>query len=265
MIERFKTLLEQGKSFGWHNFASMSENGYPQSYSADYISWKATAATALRRLLGTEHPIVQTFQEGEQIVVLGWDMGHFEDAHSRFIGALAAALGELQVNALISMVEAQLPDEEPISGVRRACARFHQVARSLRKRHDGRPTLDVVDEYDVQDLLRSLLWLYVDDIRPEDPAPTTAGASSRVDFILSGYGIAVEVKKTRPNLADRQLGEQLAVDIIRYRSHPECRHLVCLIYDPDERIANPSALKKDLEAQSDDQLTIEIIISPRHI
>lgn len=262
MIERVKDLLEQGRQFGWHNFATKSQDGYPQSFSTDYISWKTVAASVLRRLVGTDHPIFQAFQDGEDIAVLGWDMGHFEDSHTRFIGALTAALNELQANALISTEGARVPDEEPIAGVRRACARFHQVARSLRKRHDRRSTLDVVDEYDVQDLLRSLLWLYVDDIRPEDPAPTTAGASSRIDFILSGYGIAVEVKKTRPNLADRQLGEELAVDIVRYRAHPECRYLVCLIYDPEERITNPVSLKKDLEAQSNDQLTVEIIISP---
>jgi len=42
--------------------------------------------------------------------------------------------------------------------------RFHKVALQLRVRREDRPTIDVTDEYDVQDLLHSLLHLYFDDI-----------------------------------------------------------------------------------------------------
>jgi hypothetical protein len=45
------------------------------------------------------------------------------------------------------------------------CLRFHSVVRRLRTRHDGRPTFDVEDEYDVQDLLHALLRLHFHDIR----------------------------------------------------------------------------------------------------
>ena len=33
------------------------------------------------------------------------------------------------------------------------CNKFHQVARQMRSRHNNRSTLDINDEYDVQDLL----------------------------------------------------------------------------------------------------------------
>jgi hypothetical protein len=49
-------------------------------------------------------------------------------------------------------------------------------------RHDGRPTLGVGDEYDVQDLLHALLRLFFDDIRPEERTPSYAGESTRMDF-----------------------------------------------------------------------------------
>ena len=48
------------------------------------------------------------------------------------------------------------------------CNNFHQVARQMRSRHNNRSTLDINDEYDVQDLFHSLLTLYFDDIRPEE-------------------------------------------------------------------------------------------------
>ena len=56
------------------------------------------------------------------------------------------------------------------------CTRFHLVARQLRKRHDDRSTLDISDEYDVQDLLHSLLCLFFDDIRSEEGTPSYAGS-----------------------------------------------------------------------------------------
>lgn len=66
------------------------------------------------------------------------------------------------------------------------------VERSLKRRHGGRPTLTVSDEYDVQDLLRSLLVLFFEDVREESSAPEHAGASSRIDFILPAFSVAIE-------------------------------------------------------------------------
>ena len=54
------------------------------------------------------------------------------------------------------------------------CSRFHTVVRQLRHRHDGRDTLDISDEYDVQDLLHALLRIYFNDIREEEHTPSYA-------------------------------------------------------------------------------------------
>jgi hypothetical protein len=56
----------------------------------------------------------------------------------------------------------------PLSRIERLCDRFHLVARSLRDRHNNRPTIEVEDEYDVQDLFHALLKLDFDNIRPEE-------------------------------------------------------------------------------------------------
>ena len=45
-------------------------------------------------------------------------------------------------------------------------------------RHGGRNTLDVRDEYDVQDLLHALLKMFFKDVRSEEWTPSYAGASS---------------------------------------------------------------------------------------
>src|SRR5207244_1568802 len=87
-------------------------------------------------------------------------------------------------------------EQKPMDDLLRVFGRFHAVATGLRRRYDNRPTLDVADEYDVQDLLRSLIALFFDDIRQEEWTPSYAGKAARSDFFLKVNGIAVEVKKT---------------------------------------------------------------------
>lgn len=128
---------------------------------------------------------------------------------------------------------------------------FHKVVRQLRSRHNNRSTLEVKDEYDVQDLLHALLRLYFDDIRPEEWTPSYAGRSARVDFLLKNEKIVIEVKKTREGLGDKELGEQLIIDIDKYKSHSDCEKLVCFVYDPEERIHNPIGIMNDLNKQHD--------------
>jgi hypothetical protein len=135
---------------------------------------------------------------------------------------------------------------DPISNTEKLIAKFHAVTRQLRDRYDGRPSLDVNDEYDVQDLFHALLRIFFDDIRPEEWTPSYAGGSSRMDFLLKSEKIVVETKKTRAKLGAKEIGEQLATDILRYRSHPDCKTLICFIYDPEERISNPRGLEQDL-------------------
>lgn len=139
--------------------------------------------------------------------------------------------------------------------------RFHLVAKQLRTRRERRPTLDVGDEYDVQDLFHSLLRIAFDDIRPEEWTPSYAGGAARMDFLLPEIEAVVEIKKSRPGLTARELGEQLIVDIAKYKKHPNCRTLFCFVYDPDGRIANPRGIENDLNATQDD-LTVRVLIAP---
>jgi DNA-binding sugar fermentation-stimulating protein len=59
----------------------------------------------------------------------------------------------------------------------------------------NRNTIEIEDEYDVQDLFHALLKLYFDDIRPEEYTPSYGGSASRVDFLLKDEQIIIEIKK----------------------------------------------------------------------
>ena len=139
-------------------------------------------------------------------------------------------------------------------------SRFHNVAKTLRNRYNNRHTLDVKDEYDVQDLLYSILQIFFKDIRKEEWTPSYAGNCSRVDFLLKEEKVVIEVKKTRSTMKDKDLGEQLIIDIAKYKTHPDCKKLICFVYDPDGRIVNPEGIVKDLE--KDNKEFVKIYINP---
>jgi len=144
----------------------------------------------------------------------------------------------------------------------RLLRRFHLFSRQLLHRHDSRPTLVIGDEYDVQDLLHALLKLHFEDVRPEEPAPSHAGASSRLDFLLKKEKTVVEVKMTSDRLRDKQVAEQLIIDIERYQSHPDCGHLVCFVYDPGGHIRNAAGLEADLSGTRGRLAVRTIVVSP---
>lgn len=142
--------------------------------------------------------------------------------------------------------------------VKLLCFRFHKVARSLRNRHAGRDSLIISDEYDVQDLFGSLLKIFFDDVRREEYVPSYAGGASRTDFLLPDAGIVVEIKKTRDSMKDSDLGDQLIIDLERYRAHPQCSYIVCFVYDPDELLNNPEGVMGDLNRIHENEALVVI-------
>ena len=83
-----------------------------------------------------------------------------------------------------------------------------------------------------------------------------------MDFLLPEIETVVETKMTRPNLSAKQLGEQLIIDIAKYKKHPACRTLFCLVYDPDGRISNPRGVENDLK-EDKDQMVVNVMIVPK--
>jgi hypothetical protein len=155
------------------------------------------------------------------------------------------------------------PDQRKLlEAVDQLVLRFHAVVVQLRSRREERPTLDVNDEYDVQDLMHALLRLYFDDVRPEEWVPSYAGSASRTDFLLPAVDTVIEVKKTRQGLNAKAIGEQLIIDIARYKQHPQCRRLICFVYDPEGRVTNPAGVESDLN-ETDHGIEVRVSILPK--
>ena len=71
----------------------------------------------------------------------------------------------------------------------------------------------------MQDLLHTILKLHFDDVRPEEVTPSYAGSAPRVDFYLPRERIVVEAK-TRANLGQKEVANQLLIDVARYAQMP---------------------------------------------
>lgn len=151
------------------------------------------------------------------------------------------------------------PSTTQINVLESLLRRFHSLARQLKHRHESRETLIITDEYDVQDLLHAVLRGLFDDVRPEEYSPSYAGGSSRLDFLLKLEETVVETKMATSKLRDKQIGEQLIVDIKRYQKHPDCKRLTCFVYDPGGFLKNPGGLEGDLSGIHE-KLQVKVII-----
>jgi hypothetical protein len=172
-----------------------------------------------------------------------------------------------ELASLLEVVASQLDtfsikvESQANSTLKQVCDRFHQVAFQLHSRQKGRLPFEIKDEYDVQDLLHSILRLFFDDVRPEEWVPSYAGKATRMDFLLKNEKIVVEVKKTRSGLGDADLGSQLLEDIARYKAHPDCAQLFCFVYDPDHLLRNPRGLEADLSTTAE-EMPVYVYIRP---
>lgn len=150
-------------------------------------------------------------------------------------------------------------EEAEVMLVERIGRGLPRMIASLRTRDRERSPLAVDDEYDVQYLLEGILRDLFEDVRPEDPSPNRAGASTRIDFVLKREQIVVEAKMTREGLGERKVADELIEDIERYRAHPDSRTLVAIVYDPERRITNSGGLEDDLR-QDSPELRVRVVV-----
>jgi hypothetical protein len=233
-----------------------------EPFSDEFTKWLRDTEVAIERTFGPDSRHTEDFSE-IRFSMLSADFLDDARLFRNGLGTARAILGsmvdELKEYGLRRAVIQRPQAEERLP---RILDRFHGVARQLRDRHQKRGTLEVEDEYDVQDLLHALLRLDFDDIRSEEWTPSYAGASARMDFLLKQERIVLEVKKTRKGLGPRQIGDELLVDIERYRSHQDCSRLFCFVYDPDGWISNPAAIESDLTR--DEPIPVRVIVRPSH-
>ena len=145
----------------------------------------------IKTFLATPGEVNQFFDaEAETSVFDYWQHPYETAFHTSLIEqrqALALARQQFEVAG----------EEAEVTLVERIGRGLPRMIVTLRERGRDRPPLEVADEYDVQYLLEGTLRSLFDDVRPEDPSPSRAGASTRIDFVLKREEIVVEAKMTR--------------------------------------------------------------------
>lgn len=142
-------------------------------------------------------------------------------------------------------------------------SRFHRVAVQLKRRRRKQQNLHIRGEKDIQSLFHGILKIFFDDIRIEEFSPSYGGANSRLDFLLKKEKTVIELKMASSALHDKRLGEELIVDIERYKTHPDCEQMICFIYDPENHIQNPFGLEEDLSKLQPKNMEVQVYVFPK--
>ncbi len=248
---RIEQLIEKGQEVLKHR-----EPDYPNVIAPStvdnqkFYAWHIQALQYLSDNLSPDNIYLQSFRDKAS--------KNYPSQVENGIGILESIKEDLDLNLISADSNCDNNDYESLINI---FEKFHSLVRQLRIRRENRETLNVSDEYDVQDLIHVLLKLFFDDIRTEEWTPSYAGSSSRMDFLLKEKGIVIEIKKTRSSLGPKELGAQLIEDIAKYKSHPDCKVLICFVYDPEAFIGNPKGIENDLSS-NESQLPVKVIIRP---
>lgn len=245
-LEGIENLIQEGNHVLKTKYNSDLAGTYVDS--AMYHSWLAKATAFLKIFLEDDNEFIKGLQKSHR--------SYYYEAATR-VKIIENVKEYIEKDYIVFEQKNKIDVDNSLNII---FSHFYKVARQLRCRYDNRETLKIEDEYDVQDLLHALLLLYFDDVRAEEWTPSYAGKSARMDFLLKNERVVIEVKKTRQGLGDKELGDQLIIDVDRYKVHPDCKRLICFVYDVEGRIGNPNGLMADLNNQHEGFATV--IIKP---
>jgi hypothetical protein len=259
--------------------AVVAVQGYDRD-SAEFSKWQRDTEITIEQIFGGSDRHIKDFrgisyspgvigfnEYGERTTSDGEFRRRYENGLNKARTILQSMVEEIQTywaDDAVAM-EAQPNPQTAGQKVELICTRFPAVVRQLRRRYGNRNPLEINDEYDVQDLMRALLQIFFDDVRPEQWTPSYAGKSARMDFLLKMEHIVLEIKHGRRGLTEKELGDELIIDIRRYKeTHPDCQALYCFIFDPQGFIDNPNGMENDL-SKITDGVPVKVIIAPRQL
>lgn len=237
--EAFAGRVQKGRDFKIHLIYSLW---------ADFFEWQSSSLMILQQLY-PNHPQTTTFKNLID-----------EDKKLALNSTYQTQMGILKsFQKLKPSTHNNINVDFILSNIFNNFSRFvHQLKR---KRHNDRDCF-ISDEYDVQDLLHAILKLHFEDVREEDCTPQNAGSCNRIDFLINDNQTAIEVKYAKESHKDKQIGDELIIDIAKYSKHPNCKSLYCFVYDPEYCISNPKGLENDLNNKSTDDFKVKVFVRP---
>jgi CheY-like chemotaxis protein len=135
----------------------------------------------------------------------------------------------------------------------------------LEKRGHARPAFKLTNEYDLQDLLHSIMKPFYSDVISEEYTLKRAGKTKRLDLVVKGLETVIETKMIRSKAHGIGLSNELDIDIRGYVSHAHCKRLFCYVYDPLHYVRDPRIIERDLSgeaAQDSRVIDVSVFIRP---
>ncbi len=91
-VQILQELIEQGEKFTYKNFCgSISQYGYPDTYSEEWVTWRSRVETFLLSKFGEESVPAQTLKDGLRYPVLHEGKEKFENSKTIILSALKSA------------------------------------------------------------------------------------------------------------------------------------------------------------------------------
>lgn len=162
-------------------------------------------------------------------------------------------------------IEGEQNKQQGISIIENICNKFCLLATSLSKTHHASQRIVPIiiqNEYDVQYIFQSILSLFYDDVRPEEPGGKRAGSGSKADFWIPQENTIIECKYIKPDLTREKLKGQIDKDSRDYQTRKDWKTIIFFIYDPQRLLAHPRGFENDFNSLKIGSATIKVFIRP---
>lgn len=124
------------------------------------------------------------------------------------------------------------------------CERLPQAARFLASRRAGKRPYEIVDEYDVQDLLHTVIRAYFKYSVDEEPLGKVGGGrSARADLALPDINTLIEVKFVRGPKDQQRIVEEFAQDLLLYTAWAPLQTFIYMVYNSAD-LRDPEAVAR---------------------
>ena len=169
------------------------------------------------------------------------------------LSGLATRFGTVGVMTALQKVEASLD-----------C--FSDLALAFSQRRKGKTTIEVEDEYDIQDILYVALKPSFPDLEREEPTPKDLGSNKRIDLVSASHKIVIELKIVRDKEHAHDVFDEIKIDVQSYHTHPACKELIFFIYDPSKLIQSSRQREREftgpMEVRPGKLLNVTLRIRP---
>ncbi len=137
----------------------------------------------------------------------------------------------------------------------------NSIKHITKDRMKGKSLFEIRDEYDVQDILYTIIQSIFPKCEKEDPcSKDPQGLSHRIDLVLHDLGIYIEVKMIKDQDKDKvkNFKHQIEEDIVGYSVNKDLKHLIFFTYDPNGYVDNEQHFKESQSEVKNNGITYSV-------